>query len=53
VFENSVLRSVVGRKREKLAGVGGWRKLHNEKFYNLYASPNIIRVLKSRMMRWV
>jgi len=51
VFENSVLRSVVGRKREKLAGVGGWRKLHNE-LHNLYSSPNIIRVIESMSMRW-
>jgi len=33
--------------------VGGWRRLHNEELHNMYASPNIIRVMKSRMMRWV
>jgi hypothetical protein len=31
---------------------GGWRKLHNEELHNLYSSPNIIRMIKSRMMRW-
>jgi len=33
--------------------VGGWRRLHNEKLHNFYTSPNIIRVIKSRRMRWV
>jgi hypothetical protein len=32
---------------------GGWRRLHNEELYNMYASPTIIRVSKSRMVRWV
>jgi hypothetical protein len=38
-------------KREEL--VGGWRCLHNEKLCNLYASPNIVKVITSRRMRWV
>jgi hypothetical protein len=39
-----------GPKREKMAG--GWRRLHNEELHNLYVSPTIIRVIKSRRMRW-
>jgi hypothetical protein len=39
-----------GPEREDVAG--GWRRLHNEEFYNLYASPNISRVIKSRRMKW-
>jgi hypothetical protein len=50
VFENRVLRRVFGPKREEVAG--GWRKLHYEELHNLYASPNIIREIKSRIMRW-
>jgi hypothetical protein len=44
VFENRVLRRIFGPKREEV--VGGWRRLHNEKLHNLYASPNTIRVIK-------
>jgi hypothetical protein len=44
MFEERVLRRIFGPKREKLAG--GWRRLHNEELHNLYASPNIIRVIK-------
>jgi hypothetical protein len=44
-----VLRRIFGPKKEEVAG--GWRRLHNEELHNLYASPNIIRVIKSRM-RW-
>jgi hypothetical protein len=50
VFENRVLRRIFGPKREEVAG--GWRRLHNEELHNLYDSPNIIRVIKSRRMRW-
>jgi hypothetical protein len=42
--ENRVLRRKFGPKREEVAG--GWRRLHNEKLHNLYASPNNIRVVK-------
>jgi hypothetical protein len=47
---NRVLRNAFGPKREEVAG--GWRRLHNEKRRNLYTSLNIIRVIKSRGMRW-
>jgi hypothetical protein len=50
VFENSVLRRIFGPKRDELTG--GWRKLHNEELHNLYSSPSIIRMIKSRSMRW-
>jgi hypothetical protein len=49
VFENRVLR-IFAPKGNKVAG--GWRKLHNEKLHNLYSSPIIIRMIKSRRMRW-
>jgi hypothetical protein len=48
MFENRVLR-IFGPKREEVAG--GWRRLHNEELRNLYASPNIIREIKSRRIR--
>jgi hypothetical protein len=44
VFENRVLRRIFGPKRHEVAG--GWRKLHNEKLHNLYASLKIIRMIK-------
>ena len=50
VFENRVLRRIYGPKRDEVTGE--WRKLHNEELNNLYSSPNIVRVIKSRGMRW-
>jgi hypothetical protein len=50
VFENRVLRRIFGPKRDKVTGE--WRKLHNEELHNLYSSPDIIRQVKSRRMRW-
>jgi hypothetical protein len=49
VFENRVLRRIFGPKRDEVTG--GWRKLHNEELHNLYSSPSIIRMVKSRRMR--
>jgi hypothetical protein len=49
VFENRVLRRIFGLKREE---DGSWRKLHNDELHNLYSSPNTVRVIKSRRMRW-
>jgi hypothetical protein len=49
VFENRVLR-IFGPKRDEVTG--GWRRLHNEELHNLYSSPSIIRVIKSRRMSW-
>jgi hypothetical protein len=50
VFENRVLRKIFGPKREE---DGSWRRLHNDELHSLYSSPNIVRVIKSRRMRWV
>jgi hypothetical protein len=50
VFENRVLRRIFGPKRDEVTGE--WVKLHNEKLHDLYSSPNIIRQIKSRIMRW-
>jgi hypothetical protein len=50
VFENRVLRKIFGPKNEE---DGSWRKFHNDELHDLYSSPNIIRVIKSRRMRWV
>jgi len=50
VFENRVLRRIFGPKRDEVTGE--WRKLHNEELIDLYSSPNIVRVIKSKRMRW-
>jgi hypothetical protein len=49
VFENRVLRRIFGPKREE---DGSWRKLYNDELHSLYSSPTIVRVIKSRRMRW-
>ena len=51
VFENRVLRRIFGPKRDEVTGE--WRKLHSEELSDLYSSPNIFRVVKSRRMWWV
>jgi hypothetical protein len=50
VFENRVLRRILGPKKKE---DGSWRKLHNDELHSLYSSPNTVRVIKSRRMRWV
>jgi hypothetical protein len=50
VFENRVLMSIFGPKRYEVTGE--WRKLHNEQLHDLYSSPSIITIMKSRRMRW-
>jgi hypothetical protein len=50
VFENRVLRRTFEPKRDKVAGQ--WRRLHKEELHALHSSPNIIRVIKSRRLRW-
>jgi hypothetical protein len=50
VFEKRVLRIIFGPKRDEVAGE--WRKLHSVELHNLYSSPDIIRQIKSRRMRW-
>jgi hypothetical protein len=50
VFENKVLRRIFGPKRDEVTGE--WRRLHDKELYTLYSSPNIIRVIKSRRLRW-
>jgi hypothetical protein len=51
MIENRTLRSVFGPKRDE--GTGDWRKLHDKELYDLHSSPNFIRVIKSRKIRWV
>jgi hypothetical protein len=50
VFQNRVLRRMFGPKRDEVTGE--WRKLHKEELHDLYSSPSIIRIIKSRGMRW-
>jgi len=50
VFVTRVLTRIFGSKRDEVTGE--WRKLHNEELNDLYLSPNIVRVIKSRRMRW-
>jgi hypothetical protein len=50
VFENRVLRKIFGPMRDEVTG--GWRKLYNGELRDLYSSPSIIRIIKSRRMRW-
>jgi hypothetical protein len=50
VFENRVPRRIFGPKRDGVTG--GCRKLHNEELQDLYSSPNVIRIIKSRRLRW-
>ena len=50
VFENRMLRRIFGPKRDEVTVE--WRRLHNEELYAVYSSPNIIRVMKSRRLRW-
>jgi hypothetical protein len=49
-FENRVLRKISGPKREEY---GSWSNLYNDEIHDLYSSPNIFRVVKSRRMRWL
>jgi hypothetical protein len=50
VFENWVLRRIFGPKRDQVRGE--WGKLHNEKLHDMFSSPTIVRVIKTRRMRW-
>jgi len=50
VFENMVLRRIFGPRKDEVTGE--WRRLYNEELNDLYSSPNIVRVIKSRRMRW-
>jgi hypothetical protein len=50
MFENRMLRRIFGPRRDEVTG--DWRKLHNDELHNLYSSPNIIRTLKLKRVRW-
>jgi hypothetical protein len=50
MFENMMLRRIFGPRRDEVTG--DWRSLHNEELNDLYCSPNIVRVIKSRRIRW-
>jgi hypothetical protein len=50
VLENKVLMRISGPKRDEI--IGDWIKIHNEKLHNLYSSANVIRMIKSRRVRW-
>jgi hypothetical protein len=50
VFESRVLRKIFGPRRDEVTGE--WRQLHNKALNDLYSSPSIVRVIKSRRMRW-
>jgi hypothetical protein len=50
MFENRVLRKIFGLNRGGVTE--GWRKLHNKELHDLYSSPSIIRIIKSKRMRW-
>ena len=51
VFKNSALRNIFGPNRDEVTGE--WRRLHNEELYDMFSSPNIIHVIKSRIIRLV
>jgi hypothetical protein len=50
VFENKVLRRISGLMRDQVTG--GWRNQHNEELHDLYSMPNIIKIMKSKRMKW-
>jgi hypothetical protein len=50
VFQNTVLRRTFRLTRDEVKG--GWRKLYNEELHNLYSSPNIIRIIKTKKIKW-